>query len=367
VSTQIVIKNLTKTYPAIAPAAGAQATTTAVDKVSLTIEPGELFFLLGPSGCGKTTLLRMIAGFIEPTSGNILFISNTVPRDVTFLPAEKRDTGMVFQSYALWPHMTVAQNVAFGLEVRGVAKSEREKRVRDALEQVRMLPYAQRKPTQLSGGQQQRVALARAMVVKPSVLLLDEPLSNLDAKLRVELRSEIRRICKESGITTVYVTHDQKEALSIADRMAIMRAGQLEQVGAPSDLYRRPENRFVAEFLGEINLIPGRVSRETNGVCSVDLAGWSLDGIATGWHPRIGDACLVGVRPEALGIHRSGLKSFEATVDGQVYLGDVASMQLIAPGQHRMTMSVLNPRTIVAKGQSIMVATDHQDVIILPS
>ncbi|HVE16822.1 MAG TPA: ABC transporter ATP-binding protein, partial [Chthoniobacterales bacterium] len=221
----ISIENLVKKFGA----------NTALDGLTFRIEPGELFFLLGPSGCGKTTLLRNIAGFYIPEGGRILFDND----DVTHLPPHKRNTGMMFQSYALWPHMTVAQNVAFGLVERKVAKSEIDKRVADALESVRMAPYASRKIAQLSGGQQQRVALARALVIRPRALLLDEPLSNLDAKLRLEMRIEIRRVCKEFGLTAIYVTHDQKEALSIADRMAVLDKGKVEQVGRPQDLYLR--------------------------------------------------------------------------------------------------------------------------------
>jgi iron(III) transport system ATP-binding protein len=366
-STQIAIKQLVKSYPAIAPAPGAPPTTTAVDRVSLTINPGELFFLLGPSGCGKTTLLRMIAGFIEPTSGNIEFIDGSRTRDVTFLPAEQRDTGMVFQSYALWPHMTVAQNVAFGLEVRGIPKAEREQRVRAALAQVRMEQYGERKPTQLSGGQQQRVALARAMVVRPQVLLLDEPLSNLDAKLRVELRTEIRRICKESGITTVYVTHDQKEALSIADRMAIMRAGVLEQVGSPRELYRRPANRFVAEFLGDINLVEGTVSRETPKGVVVDVGGWMVEGVSTQSSISPGSRCLVGIRPEAMSATSTSTNAFDAEITEQMYLGEIAVVGLRGPGGLRLHMSLLNPSDFVQAQSRVRIGVAPDDVIVLPA
>lgn len=366
-STQIVIKQLVKSYPAIAPAPGTPATTTAVDQVSLTINPGELFFLLGPSGCGKTTLLRMIAGFIEPTSGKVEFVSGSRTRDVTFLPAEQRDTGMVFQSYALWPHMTVAQNVAFGLEVRGVAKAEREKRVLAALAQVRMDQYAERKPTQLSGGQQQRVALARAMVVRPQVLLLDEPLSNLDAKLRIELRTEIRRICKESGITTVYVTHDQKEALSIADRMAIMRSGMLEQVGSPRDLYRRPASRFVAEFLGDINLFEGSVSRATSEEVVVDIGGWMVRGARPETQFGEGTRCLVGIRPEAIAAGTRHTNRFEAEVVDQSYLGEIETVELRGPGGSRMHMAQLNPKEALVKSSWIALGVSSDDVIVLPA
>src|SRR5450432_1625942 len=204
----IQVKQLTKQFGSV----------VALHGLDLTINPGELFFLLGPSGCGKTTLLRCLAGFYIPEKGQILFGDE----DVTRLAPHKRNTGMMFQSYALWPHLTVAENVAFGLEERRVARPETTKRVGDALASVRMEKYADRKPNQLSGGQQQRVALARALVIKPRCLLLDEPLSNLDARLRLEMRAEIRRACKENGLTAIYVTHDQKEALSIADRVAVM-------------------------------------------------------------------------------------------------------------------------------------------------
>ena len=227
--------------------------TVALDDVTLTIEPGELFFLLGPSGCGKSTLLRAIAGLHAPTSGRIYFND----RDVTPLATERRNAVMVFQSYALWPHMTVAQNVAFGLGVRGIKGADQTVRVEDLLRLTRMDPYARRKPNELSGGQQQRVALARALAVRPDCLLLDEPLSNLDAQLRHEMRTEIRRICKSAGFTAVYVTHDQKEALSVADRIAVMNNGRLAQVGTPQDLYLRPASRFVASFIGPTNFLPG--------------------------------------------------------------------------------------------------------------
>jgi iron(III) transport system ATP-binding protein len=219
--------------------------TIALNAIDLQIAAGELFFLLGPSGCGKSTLLRLIAGLLDPSGGRIYFND----RDVTQLSTQERNAVMVFQSYALWPHMSVAENVRFGLEVRGETKEARQRRVDEVLEMVRMREYATRKPNELSGGQQQRVALARALAVKPACLLLDEPLSNLDAKLRQEMRSEIRRICKEAGLTSVYVTHDQKEALAIADRIAVMRAGAIEQMGTPSDVYHRPANEFVREFM----------------------------------------------------------------------------------------------------------------------
>src|SRR5436190_7123397 len=229
--------------------------TAVLKEISLEVHDQELFFLLGPSGCGKTTLLRIIAGFYQPDGGRLFFGD----KPMEGVPPHQRNSGMVFQNYALWPHMTVAENVAYGLDVRGVGAAEKKKRVSEALAIVQMEKYALRAPNQLSGGQQQRVALARALVIRPDLLLLDEPLSNLDAKLRLEMREEIRRIHAQTRITTIYVTHDQKEALSLADRMAVMRDGAIEQVGDPRTVYRTPTNRFVADFIGETNWIPARV------------------------------------------------------------------------------------------------------------
>ena len=252
---KVSLHNITKRFGA----------TPVVNAVTLDIAAGELFFLLGPSGCGKTTLLRTIAGFYFPDTGTLKFGD----RDVTTLPPNQRNTGMVFQNYALWPHMTVAGNVAYGLEVRKIPADEKTKRVKAALAAVRMGEFADRPATLLSGGQQQRVALARALVVNPDVLLLDEPLSNLDAKLRLEMREEIRRLHKETGLTTIYVTHDQAEALSLADRVAVMNLGEIEQVGTPRELYRSPANEFVTGFLGAANFAEGRVTQIASGQVSV--------------------------------------------------------------------------------------------------
>lgn len=290
--TAITLQGLRKHY----------GSAVAVEDVDLLIQSRELFFLLGPSGCGKTTLLRLIAGFIEPTAGSIRFGE----RDVTRLPPNRRNAGMVFQNYALWPHMTVVENVAYGLNVRRVPAAEREQRVQEALRLVQMQDYARRRPGQLSGGQQQRIALARALVIRPEVLLLDEPLSNLDAKLRLEMREQIRCLVDETGITTIYVTHDQKEALSMADTVAVMRAGRVVQVGPPRSLYARPRSRFVADFLGETNFLHAVVVGTDGGRLLLDTPAGRL--VSTAFDestPRGGNVTL-SIRPEALRLLEGG-------------------------------------------------------------
>jgi iron(III) transport system ATP-binding protein len=373
-STAIDIREVSKVYP---PQAGIQR-TTAVDRITLSIPPGELFFLLGPSGCGKTTLLRMIAGFIEPTGGSIAFNG----KDVTFTAPNKRNTGMVFQSYALWPHMTVAGNVGFGLDIRSIKGADKDKRIAEALSAVRMENYAARKPTQLSGGQQQRVALARALVIRPDVLLLDEPLSNLDAKLRIELRSEIRRICKASGITTIYVTHDQKEALSMADRIAIIDQGQLVQLGTPADLYRKPASKFVAEFLGETNFVEGTVADLSSSGSARTIAVDTPAGrvVSTGQAPdnlAPGTPVLLSLRPECLklvepgtGANRLSGKVLETTYLGElaqhvVELKPAAGAPTLAP----LRIAQLNPAasSMIRPGSDVTVAIQSDDVVLVPA
>lgn len=364
-STRIDLDAITKSF-GLGP-----AKATAVDRVSLTIEPGELFFLLGPSGCGKTTLLRMIAGFIEPSGGRILFQG----KDVTHTPPNKRNTGMVFQSYALWPHMTVEQNVAFGLTVRKVPSAAKERSVAEALEAVQMTPYAKRKPTQLSGGQQQRVALARALVIRPDVLLLDEPLSNLDAKLRTDLRSEIRRICKSAGLTTVYVTHDQKEALSMADRIAIMQSGRIQQLGSPQDLYRNPQSQFVASFLGETNFIeakvlgqdaPDRIALETG---SGRLLAFVRAGASYSKDQRV----VCSVRPESIRLAEPGsVDALPGKRLESVYLGEIAQHR-VRLGEQTMgpvlSVSELNPTPehLSKSATQVSLRIDPRDVVVLPT
>ncbi len=272
--------------------------TLALDEISVQIRAGELFFLLGPSGCGKSTLLRLIAGLHEPSAGRIYFND----RDVTALGTEKRNAVMCFQSYALWPHMTVRENIRFGLNVRGLDREQQNQRIDEVLKLVQMEPYADRKPNQLSGGQQQRIALARALAVKPDCLLLDEPLSNLDAKLRHEMRSEIRRICKTAGFTTIYVTHDQKEALSVADRIGVMKDGRLMQVGTPGELYHHPANTFVADFIGQTNLLPGRIVARDGATVQVETPAGRFTaraGAGANGQP-LPDQVMVSIRPEQM-------------------------------------------------------------------
>jgi iron(III) transport system ATP-binding protein len=337
--------------------------TVAVDEITLDVAAGDLFFLLGPSGCGKTTLLRMIAGFISPTAGTIHFGD----RDVTRVPPNRRNTGMVFQSYALWPHMSVQENVAFGLGVRRVSGSERTDRAQAALEAVRMGEYTKRKPNELSGGQQQRVALARALVIEPTVLLLDEPLSNLDAKLRLEMRTEIRRICKEAGITTVYVTHDQKEALSMADDMAVLELGLVRQRGAPRDVYDRPRSRFVADFLGETNFLHAEVTEAVDGSVILETPAGQLKSEAFDEStPRSGNV-TGSIRPEAIRIvdepaERNGLSGRRVQ---SLYLGEQAQHLVEIEDGTIIKVLEMNPTHLGAAGETMHMAVEPRDVVIL--
>lgn len=343
----------------------------AVDGIDLVIEPGELFFLLGPSGCGKTTLLRCIAGFNDPDEGTV----HIGGRDVTHLSPHERDTGMVFQSYALWPHMDVAQNVAFGLEMRKVSRTEINRRVADALALVKMTDRAHYKPNQLSGGQQQRVALARALVVHPTCLLLDEPLSNLDAKLRLEMRSEIRRICKEADLTAVYVTHDQKEALSIADRIAVLNEGKIQHCGPPRDVYLRPSSRFVANFIGETNFLPGTLVSQGGGLAVVQTPVGRVTSSVAPEGAAAGDPVTVSLRPEAVRLNRppDGVPNvFRGLVHDSVYLGEVAQYRvtLAATGENgdRIEMKVfeLHPQLVARdEAEKADVWFEPEDAVLL--
>ncbi|HYG74268.1 MAG TPA: ABC transporter ATP-binding protein [Planctomycetota bacterium] len=310
--------------------------TRALDGISIKLEPGEMFFLLGPSGCGKSTLLRSVAGFIESFEGDIRIGTQSLKG----VPPHKRDFGMVFQNYALFPHLTVDGNVAFGLEARSVPAAETKTRVADALQMVGLAGYGSRRPGELSGGQQQRVALARALVIRPRVLLLDEPLSNLDAKLRWEMREEIRRIHRQTKITTLYVTHDQKEALSLADRMAILRAGRLEALGAPRELYRRPPNRFSADFLGDVNALNGKVASDGTSV-STALGQFSLPDNALPPSAQPGTEATVFCRPESVQLLKPDeqpaadyvLLNAPARIVSAAFLGENTLYELELPGE----------------------------------
>lgn len=333
---------------------------TALRNVSLEIAPGELFFLLGGSGCGKTTLLRCIAGLEIPTEGKVFFGD----RDVTDLPTHKREAAMVFQSYALWPHMTVGQNIAFGLEERKVEKKEIQRRVEEALEMVKLDGFAKRGIDQMSGGQQQRVSLARALVVRPKCLLLDEPLSNLDAQLRLEMRSEIRRIVKENDLTGVYVTHDQSEALSMADRMAVMDEGVIVQVGPPEVIYRQPVTSYVAGFIGETNLLRG-TAREGN---QVEIPGATL--VATpgveGFQPATGSPVILSIRPEAIEIVNPTQATLAGKIIERIYLGSLIQYAVKLDDGTVMQVTEQNPQIIRSPGENrvgLKVATE--DVTLL--
>jgi iron(III) transport system ATP-binding protein len=308
-----------------------------VSNISFAIGEGELFTLLGPSGCGKTTLLRLIAGFYAPDEGEIHFDD----RRVNEMPPHERGIGMVFQNYALWPHMTVSDNIAYGLKLQKIESATIAKRVESVLEKVKLGGLGDRYPGQLSGGQQQRVALARALVLNPKILLLDEPLSNLDAKIRIQVRAEIRKLQKELGITTVYVTHDQEEALTLSDRIAVFNQGKVLQIGPPKELYERPLSRFVADFIGINNLIDGTV--QTADPAQRKLTVTTAYGELTAlWDERFhaGDRCVLCIRPEnstlnsALGATADGNNRINGRVAFAAYLGNALRYDVeLAPGQ----------------------------------
>ncbi|HEX2865206.1 MAG TPA: ABC transporter ATP-binding protein [Deinococcales bacterium] len=301
----------------------------ALEDVNLNVERGELVTLLGPSGCGKTTLLRVVAGFANPDAGTV----RVDGQDVSALPANRRGMGMVFQAYSLFPNMTAFENVRFGLRLRRAPAADQTKRVRELFELIGLTDAMNRYPHQLSGGQQQRVALARALAVKPSVLLLDEPLSALDARVRVQLREEIRKVQRETGTTALLVTHDQEEALAISDRVAVMNAGRLEQVGTPESVYRHPKSAFVAEFVGTVNTLPGRVEDAT-GVVRLDTGATLNAPAAASLKP--GTALSLRVRPEDLNLKPAdaplGVNEFPAKVLGRSFLGAITRYTLDAPG-----------------------------------
>ena len=339
----------------------------ALESLSLDVAPGELVSLLGPSGCGKTTTLRLVAGFLSPEAGEIWVRDRRVSSPESVVPPERRRMAMIFQSYALWPHMTVAQNVAYGLRFKpDVPRLERERRVAEMLRVVQLVGLEGRYPGELSGGQQQRVAVARALVVEPEILLLDEPLSNLDANLREEMRFEIRRLHEAFGITTLYVTHDQAEAMVISDRVAVLEHGRLAQVGTPEDLFRRPRSRFVAEFIGKTNIVeatatgPDRVARGT----------FHLRVATTDLTPGV--AVLVSVRPHEIRLAAGvagprGDNTFGASIRRASYVGTAVDYQVVVDGSDvalRVTAPV-SPR--LATGDVVTLTLDPAACVALPA
>ncbi len=314
----IVVDNVEKHFGSV----------TALDGVSLEIKAGEFFSLLGPSGCGKTTLLRMISGFDTPSVGNI-FIGGT---DMTDVPPNERPTNMVFQSYAIFPHLNVAENVGYGLKKQKLPKDELDRRVNEALALVDLAGYGPRESHALSGGQRQRVALARALVMKPKVLLLDEPLSALDKKLREAMQGELRRLQRNVGITFVLVTHDQEEALTMSDRIAVMFNGKIAQLDTPEGLYKRPATRRVASFIGVMNFIPATVETSTDSTLSIDIQSLGKLDLATQSRHKAGDKITIGIRPEMLTIlyrkEESAEYEFEAIIEGAAYYGDMTYYEI---------------------------------------
>lgn len=310
----LTLENITKVFPS----RGTVGEVVAVQDVNLEIQEGELITLLGPSGCGKTTTLRMVAGFEFPSAGRIVLDG----QEINSLPPHKRDMSMVFQSYALFPHLTVFENVAYGLNVQRLNKKTIAERVGRVLDLVHLQGYGDRAPGQLSGGQQQRVALARALVMEPKVLLMDEPLSNLDAKLREEMRTEIRRIQRELNITSVYVTHDQIEAMTLSDRIVIMNEGLIEQVGTPVEIYRFPNSRFVANFIGRANFLDGTVLAQQDSNVTIKSLGETVNLSNVKHQFREGESATLIVRPEMIQIRKNG-GLYQGTIRQAVYLGDM--------------------------------------------
>jgi len=355
--TGVVFSQVCKQFPAT----GGVPSGLAVRDLSLTIAPGEMLTILGPSGCGKTTTLRMLAGFELPSRGSITIDG----RDVTNVPVNVRNVGMVFQSYALFPHMTVRQNVEYGIRLAKLPREEMVRRVDDVLETMALTAYADRAPSRLSGGQQQRVALARAVVTRPKVLLFDEPLSNLDAQLRERMRDELRAIQLKLNITSLYVTHDQSEAMAISDRVVVMRDGRIEQVDTPRNVYARPGTAFVAEFMGKANILPGEVVAAAPGWAQVRLAGEVFDLTDGGRARRVGEKVRCVVRPEYLRIDPDG--SLEATVQRVIFLGGHVEYLVRIGGQDCAITDARYAHSGIAEaGQTLRVALDAAPVWILP-
>lgn len=329
---------------------------TIIDGLSLDIRPGEFFTLLGPSGCGKTTLLRMIIGFNSIEGGTISVDGEVVNK----IPTNLRNMGMVFQNYAVFPHMSVADNVAFGLKTRKIPKEQIAKAVDEILDVVKIKHLRDRMPSELSGGQQQRVALARAIVIHPQVLLMDEPLSNLDAKLRIEMRNAIKRIQQQIGITTVYVTHDQEEALAVSDRIAVMNNGVIQQTGTPQEIYQRPSNRFVATFIGLSNILPAKICSAGKGV---DFGSYKVELPNLREGLRDGEQVLVSVRPEEFIINKDSSEGLPATVISSVFLGVHTHYFIkLASGEEIEVISPSETGSLLENGTSIHLLVDTSKI-----
>jgi putative spermidine/putrescine transport system ATP-binding protein len=361
VDAKLSLVDLTKQY-----AAGLDP---AVDRLNMQVETGHLVALLGPSGCGKTTTLRMVAGLMEPTSGSIIVDG----RDITATPVHKRGMGMVFQSYALFPHMNVMENVAFGLKMRKLDKGEQRRKALEALAMVKLDHLAKRRVKELSGGQQQRIALARALVVEPTLLLLDEPLSNLDAKLRESMRSEIRSIQQRTRATTLFVTHDQDEALDMADKIAVMNGGLIEQFGAPADIYRRPRTRFVADFIGRANLIDVKVEQvvaPAGDEVSYRIAAPGVEsGGALGGRGLEGRSTTMLVRPHSIHVSLDGAHrriQVAGRVAGMTYTGDSVGYRVATAVGELLAETAPTAARLPAMGDAVTVSWDPEDAYLLP-
>jgi spermidine/putrescine ABC transporter ATP-binding subunit len=350
----ISIRGLTKRFAGV----------VAVDDVSFDIAPNEFFALLGPSGCGKTTLLRMLAGLERPSAGEIVIDG----QDMAFTPPNRRPVNMVFQSYAVFPHMTVEQNVGYGLKVVGTPKHEIEARVSEALAMVQLAELAERRPDQLSGGQRQRVALARALVKRPKVLLLDEPLSALDAKLRDQMRIELTRLQQSVGITFIIVTHDQDEALSMADRIAVMDKGRISQLASPSELYESPVSRFVADFIGKVNLIEADVVGTADGELVCEARG--LGRLTLPHRGHASGRVALAIRPERLTLSPeqppgNGQVSVRGKVLDVAYYGDTSHVSLAGPEGLELVVNVQNRQASATRGEDLWVSWAPEDTLVL--
>ncbi|MBM4459919.1 MAG: ABC transporter ATP-binding protein [Chloroflexi bacterium] len=358
----LILEEIVKTFGA----RGGVGEVTAVNGVSLSIERGQLVTLLGPSGCGKTTTLRLIAGFEFPTAGRIL-LDGQVVND---LPPHRRDMSMVFQSYAIFPHLNVFENVAYGLNVQKRPRDEIKRRVARVLELVELTGLEKRAPNQLSGGQQQRVALARALIMEPKVLLMDEPLSNLDAKLREQMRGEIRRIQRRLGITSVYVTHDQIEAMTLSDQIVVINQGKIEQIGSPVEIYRRPQTRFVADFIGRANFVEATVRERRAGQVVLDALGTTLTVPAPTVPFRPGEAVTLVVRPEMIELVDNAIRNTQyipGVVRRAAYLGNVIEYEVEVGGM-RLSLIERDPRRadIHPEGQEVGLRLLEDCLYVLP-